>query len=132
MDERLLDGILGPVPITEDEARDGVQAVAGRNRERLEGLVITAPRRFHDITLHRLLHRLRDRLAAHHPTTGVDGRIVQERLPDRPAAVDILEEKLAGPPQTCEAPVACCVANVGPARRLVTSGTYVDGGTPRD
>ena len=61
MDERLLDGVLGSLPVAQDEAGDGKEAVAGGHREGLEGLVIAALRRFHDIALHRLLHRLRDR-----------------------------------------------------------------------
>jgi hypothetical protein len=59
MDEGFLDGVLGALPVAEDEARDGEEAVARRDRERLEGLVIAATCRFHDISLHRLLRLLR-------------------------------------------------------------------------
>jgi hypothetical protein len=70
MDERFLDGVFCPLPVMQDEACDRVKAIAGGCREDLEGLVITASRRFHDIALHRLLHRLRDRMAALSPYDG--------------------------------------------------------------
>ena len=62
VNERFLDGVLGPLPVPQDEGRDREETVAGSHRESLEGLVITAPHRFHDIALHRLLHRRQDRL----------------------------------------------------------------------
>jgi len=60
MDEGLLDGILGSLPVPKDEAGDGVDAIACGHRKGLEGLVIPASRRFHDIELHRSPHRLRN------------------------------------------------------------------------
>ena len=57
MYERFLDGVLGALPVAEDEGCDRVEAVASGHREGLEGLVITTSRRFDNIALHRLLHR---------------------------------------------------------------------------
>ena len=62
MDERFLDGILGSLPVPQDERCDREEAVASGHREGFEGLVIAVPSRFHDIALHRLLHRQPDQL----------------------------------------------------------------------
>ena len=83
MDERFLDSILGPLPIAEDEAGDRVEAVAGSHRKGLEGLVIATLRRFHDIALHRLLHRLRYRRSRYHPTTGCRSQPFKNRGAER-------------------------------------------------
>ena len=40
VDERLLYGILGGIPVAEDPPRDRVQAVVGGGREGIEGLVV--------------------------------------------------------------------------------------------
>ena len=71
MDESFLDRILGSRSITQNEHCDPEEAVSGRDREGLKGLVIATPRRFHDIALHRLLQRLRDRMV---PLSPYDGR----------------------------------------------------------
>ena len=84
MDERLLDGVLGSLPVSQDEAGDGKEAVSSGHRDGLEGLVISAPRRFHDIALHRLLHRLRDHPVALHPTTERTVLTVQKSAPKHP------------------------------------------------
>jgi len=58
--KRLLDGVLGALPVPKDQAGNGVQAVARGDRQGLEGLVIAVPRRLHVVALHRPLHPPRD------------------------------------------------------------------------
>src|SRR6478672_11997290 len=60
VDERLLDGVLGALPVPEDQAGNGVEAVASGGRQGLEGLVIAVPRRYDVVALHRSLRRVRD------------------------------------------------------------------------
>jgi hypothetical protein len=67
VDERFLDGVLGPLPIAKDQAGDRVQTVTRGGRKDLEGVVIAVSCRFHDRSLHRPLRWLRDRVAALSP-----------------------------------------------------------------
>ena len=52
--EGILDGVFRPLAVTEDQARDPKQAVTGREHESTEGVVIAAPRPFHEAWIHRL------------------------------------------------------------------------------
>ena len=78
MDERFLDRVLGSLAVTGNEECDREEAVADAGREHLEGLVIAVLRRFHDISPHRPLHRLRDRVAAPSTYDGLRSETVQE------------------------------------------------------
>ena len=78
VEEGILDGVFRTLPVPKDEGRDREEAVACGRRESLEGLEIAALRRFHDIALHRLLHRLRDRTVALSPYDAGQARTVQE------------------------------------------------------
>src|SRR5262245_7464779 len=51
-DERLLDGVLRPVGVTEDEARCGIQPADRGAREHGEGVMIALPRPVHEVPLH--------------------------------------------------------------------------------
>jgi hypothetical protein len=52
LDEGFLDGVLGKWEVAEHEARDPEEAVSGRDREDLEGLVVTALGRLDECSRH--------------------------------------------------------------------------------
>lgn len=85
--ERVLHRIFGTVDITEDRSGDREQPVASRDRERLEGLMITTLRRFDEVTLHVSLRCWRDRLAALTLYDGCASPNVHIRLPEGGGAV---------------------------------------------
>ena len=53
--EGVLHGVFRVLAIAEDEERNPVETVADGRRKGLKGLVLSVPRRFHDIAPHRLL-----------------------------------------------------------------------------
>ena len=57
--ERILDGVPGPVIVADDQARDGVQAVDRATNERREGFVIARSRADDQVSLHRAFQGLR-------------------------------------------------------------------------
>ena len=59
-DERLLDGVLGPVGVAEDEPRGGIQAEDRGSCEQGKGVMIASPRSIHEILLHVAPWRRRD------------------------------------------------------------------------
>jgi len=85
MDERFLDGVLGPLSVPKDQAGDRIETVTRRGREDLEGIVIAVSCRFHDRSLHRLLRGVHDLVAALSPYDAVSARTVQESPPGRVA-----------------------------------------------
>ena len=51
-DERLLDGVLGPVGSSKDESRGGVQSADRGACQHGEGVMIALPRPLHEVSLH--------------------------------------------------------------------------------
>jgi hypothetical protein len=93
MDERFLNGVLGPLSVPKDQAGDRIETVTRRGREDLEGIVIAVSCRFHDRSLHRPLRGVHDRVAALSPYDASRLPTVQESpsaredgTVDRPAA----------------------------------------------
>ena len=79
MHEGFLDRVLRAIPVAQDEPRDGIQAVGGSAREDLEGLMIAALCRLHQIALHRFSTGCATQRPRSYPTTDVEARTVQEQ-----------------------------------------------------
>lgn len=78
MHESILDGILCEVRVPKDEAGDGEESVAGRDREDLEGLVVAPLCRLDEIALHGSFRPLGPFRPARHYMTAGQTRTVQE------------------------------------------------------
>ena len=85
-DERILDRILGPIPVTENEGGDGVLTRRRRVHQVGERLVVAPDRPFHELSLHATTGRVR-RIRSHSPLISVCR--TPKRFPGRAQNLDI-------------------------------------------